>query len=304
MSFNALKKKRGSIQELASKLESQGKQKFAEDDRFYYPERDQDGNAYAVIRFLPPAGEESSAYIQTFRHGYKGPNGWYIEECPTTIGEDCPVCKANGVLYDTLGKEKASQTVSGPNGRKRKMQYVANIYLVSDPKNPEKEGKVYLFKFGAKIFDKIKDAVKPRFPDEIPIDPFDLWEGANFTLKIKKVDGQVNYDASKFSSETGPLGTDKEMEKIYNSEYSLEDLIAPDKFKSYTDLEARFNRVSGEVTAQPSAPAPEGRSYEAPSESTSDLPETSVDTEEDKETLDFFKDMLKGGEEKSLVDEG
>lgn len=296
MSFNKLKKKRGDIAKLAAKLENQGKKTYESDDRFWYPKRDENGNGYAIIRFLPAPGEESAPYVQTFRHGYKGPtNNWYIEECPTTIGEKCPVCDDNSRLYNDLGKEKASQIVSGMNGRKRKMQYVGNIYIVSDPETPENEGKVFLFKFGAKIFEKIKVAVSPEFPDETPIDPFDLWEGANFTLKIRKVDGNVNYDSSSFSATSALLDDDKALEKdVYNKEYSLEELIAPDKYKSYDDLKKRFDQVSNNSgPVGKTAPAPRSAPVaDAVEVETSEAPAL-VEEEEDQETLDFFKKLSK-----------
>lgn len=295
MSFKNLKKKRPAIAELAAKLENQGKKTFESDDRFWYPKRDENGNAYATIRFLPAPLEEASAYVQTFRHGYKGPNGWYIEECPTTIGGKCPVCEANSVLYNEKGKEYASTIVSGMNGRKRKMQYVANIYVISDPETPENNGKVFLYKFGAKIFDKIKLAVSPEFPDETPFDPFDLWEGANFTLKVRKVDGNVNYDMSTFSTPSQFLKTDKEMEDVYNKEYSLEELIAPDKYKSYEDLSKRFNQVSGiDSQSGPTASAPQNASV-APLPTAQMSAEPEAEPEEDAETLDFFKKMVEEG---------
>lgn len=296
MSFKNLKKKRPAIAELAAKLENQGKKTYEQDDRYWYPKRDDNGNGYATIRFLPAPLEEASAYVQTFRHGYKGPNGWYIEECPTTIGEKCPVCEANGVLYDTKGKEYASTIVSGMNGRKRKMQYVANIFIISDPETPENNGKVMLYRFGAKIFDKIKLAVSPEF-GETPFDPFDMWEGADFQLKIRKVDGNVNYDMSQFKEPSQFLKTDKAMEEAYNLEYSLEEIIAPDKYKPYEDLAKRFNQVSGAdtqsgQTAHASAPSQSATANVIPTVAEVEPDEVS---EEDADTLDFFKKMVDKG---------
>ena len=297
MSFNKLKKQRSNIADLAAKLETQGKKTYETDDRFWYPKRDENGNGYAIFRFLPAPGEEDAAYVQTFRHGYKGPNGWYIEECPTTIGEQCPVCTANSALYTDLGQEAASRIVSGQNGRKRKMQYVANIYVVSDPETPDNEGKVFLYKFGAKIFEKIKVAVSPEFPDETPIDPFDMWEGANFTLKIRKVDGNVNYDSSLFGVSEALLDNDKDLEKIYNSEYSLADLIAPDKYKKHEDLLKRFNQVSGvdEQSGSVAEPAAtrSADTAEPKGSHVTELPE--AESGEDKETLAFFEGLVEEG---------
>jgi hypothetical protein len=294
MSFKSLKKKRTDIADLAAKLEKGGKKSYDSDDRYWYPKRDENGNGYAIIRFLPAPGEEASAYIQTFRHGFKVEGkGWYIEECPTTIGEKCPVCEANSQLYTDLGKEKASQIVSGQNGRKRKMQYIANIYVVSDPETPENEGKVFLFKFGAKIFDKIKLAVSPEFPDEKPVDPFDLWEGANFTLKIRKRDNQVNYDSSSFGESSQLLPTDKELEAVYNAEHSLEEIIAPDKFKSYDELKQKFNRVTGvDQDTGPVAEAPKSRRVVEEKSTPVEEPEESPAVNEDADTIDFFQSLV------------
>jgi len=289
MSFKNLKKKRSNIADLAKQLESGGKKTYDKDERFYYPERDEKGNGYAVIRFLPPADSDSVSWVQMFSHGYQGKNGWYIEECPTTIDQKCPMCDANSELYATLGKEEAQKIVSAqyPHTRKRRMQYVANVYVVEDSATPANEGKVFLFRFGARIMEKVMNAVSPEFPDDVAIDPFDMWEGANFKLKIRKVAGQTNYDSSEFVGETAPLlDSDAKLEKVYNEINVLSDLIKGDTYTPYTDLAAKLNRVMGiEAPKQEQAPTPEPSAAQAPT--------GLVDSgdEEDEETLAFFKDL-------------
>lgn len=287
MSFKNLKKTRSNISDLANKLQAGGKKQFEKDERLWYPKRDENGNGFAVIRFMPPADDDDVSFVQTFRHGFQAKNGWYIEECPTTIGQQCPVCTANSNLYETEGKEIASRTVSGQNGRKRKMQYLANIYVKSDPESPENEGKIFLFKFGARIFEKITSAVSPDFKDEEAIDPFHLYEGADFTLKIRKVDGNVNYDSSSFAASAPLLDDEKALEVAYDSLYNLSAEIAPDKYKSYADLEKKFNRVVGNSqpdaandSAQEAAPA----SQAAPAASL-------VDEGEEGDTLEYFEKL-------------
>lgn len=277
MSLKNLKKSRMSFDELESKLKTSdsGSTNSYKDDRFWYPARDDSGTGSAVVRFLPQVDGEDLPWVKTFNHGFKDVGGWFVDECPTTIGKDCPVCKANGELWNSgidADKEIARR-------RKRKMSYVANIYIVSDPKNPENEGQVKLFRFGKKIFDKIMGAVSPEFDDETPINPFDLWEGANFKFKIRKVDGQTNYDKSEFDSPSQLLPTDGELEAVYDKVYALAEFIADDKFKPYEELEKKFNRVIGKSTPTsvgsadddiPFGDEPQAQSAPAPTQATAD----------------------------------
>ena len=245
MGFNDMKKNSGINSSLLEELNkiSNGKTKDSyKDDRFWKPERDKADNGFAVIRFLPAVDGEDVPFVRVFNHGFKGPGGWMIENCPTTIGLPCPVCEANGELWNS-GVESDKDIA---RNRKRKLQYISNILVVSDPKNPDNEGKVFLYKFGKKIFDKIQEKMQPEFQDEEAVNPFDFWNGANFKLKIRKVGGFVNYDKSEFDSPS-PLmdGDDAELETLWKKQYPLQQFIAPDQFKSYDDLKKRLNTVLG-----------------------------------------------------------
>jgi hypothetical protein len=211
-----------------------------EDNRFWTSQVDKAGNGYAVIRFLPQPAGEDVPFVRIFNHGFKGPNNqWLIEKCLTTVGEKCPVCEHNSALWGTGTKENQEKV----RNQKRKLSFISNIYVVKDPANPENEGKVMLFKYGKKIFDKLNAAMNPEFEDEQPMNPFDLWGGANFKLKIRKVEGYQNYDKSEFE-DAGPLNEDDEvLEKIWKSEYSLQEFVARSEFKSYDDIKARLNKV-------------------------------------------------------------
>jgi hypothetical protein len=223
-----------------------------DDDRYWQPEVDKAGNGMATIRFLPAAQDNDYPWARTFNHGFKNEsNGkWYIEECPTTIGrDDCPVCKENSVLWNTGTQD--NQTIV--RQRKRKLTYVANILVIKDPKNPHNDGQIKLFKFGSKIFDKIKFAMQPQFEDETPIDPFDFWEGANFKLKICKVEGYRNYDRSEFESPSAVSDSDEEIESIWKKQYDLREFSDPKRFKSAEELTKRLNLVLGTGPSIPSA---------------------------------------------------
>ena len=214
-----------------------------EDERIWKCERDKSGNGYAVIRFLPPIEGESTPWVRIFSHGFQGTGGWYIENSLTTFNEKDPVSEYNTSLWNNgteAGKEQARK-------QKRRLNYFSNIYVVEDPSNPQNNGKVRLFKYGKKIFDKINDLMNPEFKDEIPINPFDLWGGSNFKIKIRMVDGFVNYDKSEFDS-VAPLSTDDaELENIWGNQYSLQELLGRDNFKTYDELKTKLDRTLGLV---------------------------------------------------------
>mgnify|MGYP003348388886 CR=1 FL=1 len=208
------------------------------------PEVDKAGNGLAVIRFLPAAavdGDDGLPWAKIFEHGFQGPGGWLIDKCLTTKGQQCPICEHNSSLWNS-GIEANKEIV---RKQKRKLSYYANVYIVSDPKHPENEGQVKLFKFGAKIFEKITEAMNPQFEDETPINPFDLWKGANFKLKITKVAGYQNYDKSEFMTPSALLDDDEALEKIWKSQHSLTALTADKEFKTYDELKARLDKVLG-----------------------------------------------------------
>jgi len=247
MSFAQLKKASGNFADLTQKLKaaSSGGQNNEKDDRYWGLTVDSAGNGYAVIRFLPaPEGEETPV-VTMFSHGFKGPTGkWYIENSRTTIGENDPVSEANSELWNTGLKENQEIV----RERKRRKHFISNILVVKDPAKPENEGKVFLYKYGAKIMGKLELALNPEFPDDPAFDPFDMWGGADFKLKARKVDGQRNYDSSGFDA-VAPIfgGDDAALEKLWKAEYSLQAEVAPDKFKSYDDLKRRFEQAIGKV---------------------------------------------------------
>ncbi len=213
-----------------------------DDDRFWKPVMDKSGVGSAVIRFLPAAEGCELPWAQVWSHAFQGPGGWLIDNCLTTLGQQCPVCEKNRVLWNSgsdRDKEEARK-------QKRKLSYYANIYVVRDPANPDNEGKVFLYKFGKKIYDKILAAMQPEFEDETPINPFDFWTGANFKLKLVKKDGYWNYDKSEFAAPSALLdGDDDELERIYKSLNNLNDFTDPKEFKSYEDLKKRLEYTLG-----------------------------------------------------------
>jgi len=216
----------------------------SEKELYWRPEVDKAGNGMATIRFLPASaadGEDALPWVKVFSHGFQGPGGWLIDNCLTTKNQQCPVCEHNNKLWNS-GIEANKEIV---RKQKRKLNYIANVYIVSDPKHPENEGQVKLFKFGKKIFDKITEAMNPQFEDEKPINPFDLWKGANFKLKIRKVEGYQNYDKSEFESPSALMDDDEKLEKIWKAEHSLAGLTADKEFKSYDDLKNRLEKVLG-----------------------------------------------------------
>jgi hypothetical protein len=245
MSFSDLKKK-SSLGTLTSKLlnevEKMNSSGGSSDDRLWKPEVDKAGNGFAVVRFLPSPEGEELPWAKVYTHAFQGTGGWLIDNCLTTINQSCPVCESNRELWNT--GSKSNQDIV--RQRKRKLSYYSNIYVVQDKTHPENEGKVFLFKYGKKIFDKISAAMQPEFDDETPIDPFDFWSGANFKLKITKKDGYWNYDKSEFDS-PGTLGNfdDDVLESIWKKAYSLEEFVKPEAFKSYEQLDARLKAVLG-----------------------------------------------------------
>ena len=250
MSFADLKKK-SKLGSLTSKLiqeveKTNSSGSGGADERIWKPEVDKAGNGFAVIRFLPAPTNEELPWAKVYNHAFQGNGGWFIDNCLTTVGQNCPVCEANRELWNT--GSKANQEIV--RQRKRKLSYYSNIYVVSDKAHPENEGKVFLFKYGKKIFDKISAAMQPEFDDETPIDPFDFWNGANFKVKIKKVAGYWNYDSSEFEA-TSTLGDfdDDVLESIWKKAYSLEDFVNGDKFKSYEQLDNRLKAVLGQKSA-------------------------------------------------------
>jgi len=245
-------KKASSLGTLTEKLikDAQSMNSSLKDERIFSVERDKSGLGYAVVRFMPAPPNEEAAFVKLYNHGFKGSSRWFIENCPTTLGQDCHVCFENSLLYNS-GVDANKKIASS---RKRKLSYYSNIYIVKNPSNPALEGTVMLYRYGQKIYDKVMSALKPEFEDETPVDPFDLWSGANFKIKVKTVkesSGQSypNYDDSSFESPAPLLGgDDAKLEAVWKQCHSLSDLVSADKFRSYEDLRTRFNRVTGSTS--------------------------------------------------------
>ena len=245
MSFATLKKASSSanaLSKLTQEIEKLNQpQRTGADERLWKPELDKSGNGFAVIRFLPAPNGEDMPWAKVWSHAFKGPGGqWYIENSLTTLGKDDPVGELNRELWNS-GRDTDKEIA---RAQKRKLSYYSNIYVVSDPTHPENEGRVFLYKYGKKIFDKLVEAMQPAFADETPLDPFNLWKGADFKVKIRKVDGYWNYDKSEFAA-PGTLQDleDDKLEEIWKQSYSLSEFEDPKNFKSYEDLKKRLELV-------------------------------------------------------------
>ncbi len=243
MDFNALKKNRSSsLDKLNAQLDKITTKSYSDpnEGKFWKPTRDKAGNGFAIIRFLPPSQGEEMPFVRIWDHGFQGPNGqWYIENSLTTLGQDDPVSEYNSKLWNS-GLESDKDLA---RKQKRRLKYVANIYVVKDSANPENDGKVFLYQFGKKIFDKLNDLMNPSFEDEKPVNPFDLWEGANFRLKIRQFEGYPNYDKSEFDGPTSLFDDDDKLESTWKSQHSLQELLDPKNFKSYSELKTKLYRV-------------------------------------------------------------
>ena len=275
-SFKEMKKNRmANLESLSKQVEKLAEKPSYEDERIWKLERDKTGNGYAVIRFLPAAKDEDVPWVRVWTHGFKGPGGWYIENSLTTLGKDDPVSKANTALWNSgIDSDK-----NIARERRRKLNYYSNIYVVEDAANPQNEGKVFLFRYGKKIFEKITGVMNPEFKDETPLNPFDLWEGANFKMKMRQVDGFPNYDKSVFTESCPLNGDEKKLEEVWNQQYSLTEITEEKNFKNYAELEARFNTVI----------AHEGKEFAGTiEESTDDAVATGEKTDD---TLDYFKKL-------------
>lgn len=304
MSFANMKKNSVSaiskLVEAAEKLNAP-KGNYGKED-YWAPTVDKSGNGYAVIRFLPAKEGEDLPWVQFWDHGFKGPTGrWYIENSLTSIGLADPVSEANSVLWNS-GVEDDKQIA---RDRKRRLHYVSNIEVISDSANPENEGKVFRFKYGKKIFDKVMDSMQPQFADEKPVNPFDFWAGANFKLKIRNVEGYRNYDKSEFDSPSPHRGgDDAQLQEVYGKLFSLQELVDPKNYKSYAELKAKFLQVIGESEASAgfstaktvdldkvaSAPSPGKTAAAAEVESDSGDADPSA-----QDTLSYFAQLAKGG---------
>ena len=286
MSLASLKKK-SSLDKLlnAVKVENEPQEKKSYvDERLWKPELDKSGNGYAVIRFLPAIEKEDLPWAKLWSHAFQGPTGqWFIENSLTTIGQKDPTSEYNTSLWNS-GVESDKEIA---RKQKRKLQYYSNIYVVSDSKHPENESKVFLFRYGKKIFDKIMAAMQPEFEDEKPINPFDFWQGANFKLKIRKVDGFWNYDKSEFEAPSPLSDDDKTIERIWSEQYPLADFTAPSNFKSYNELKTRLDAVlSGKTTVGNVTESIQDEPVATPKVDTKP-----VEKAEEDDTMDYFNKL-------------
>jgi len=300
MSLSQLKKSSGNLNRLLQEVEKIDKPQSnnGQDDRFWRAETDKSGNGYAVIRFLPECEGEDLPWVRLFSHGFQGPTGkWYIENSLTTLNQKDPVAEYNSMLWNS-GSE-ANKEIA--RKQKRRLTYISNILVVKDPANPQNEGKVFLFKFGKKIFDKLMDQMKPAFEDESPINPFDPWNGCNFKLKIRKVEGYTNYDKSEFESPSALFeGDDDKIESLWKTQYSLADFTAPSNFKSFEELQAKLNMVLDSSAVQTVQSKPNPTTVSAPEPTPAPTAEeifkepepvaetVSVSADEDDDAISYF----------------
>ena len=304
--FSSLKKNRTkSLDKLNAQLEKISQKSYSDpnEGKMWKPVRDKAGNGFAVIRFLPAPQGEEMPFVRVWDHGFQGPTGqWYIENSLTTINQDDPVSELNSKLWNSgveADKEQARK-------QKRRLKYYANIYVVKDPANPDNEGKVFLYAFGKKIFDKLNDLMNPTFEDEDPVNPFDLWEGANFRLKIRQFEGYPNYDKSEFDAPSPLFDDDDELEAVWKREHSLQELLDPKNFKTYSELKTKLYRVLALAEDSPEPTA--ASSYEEDTNDDLDLsslksapapepvaaPVSAASDDDDDDDLSIFKELAKG----------
>ena len=289
-------KKQNSLDQLLGAAVAENKspeKKSYVDERLWKPELDKTGNGYAVIRFLPAVDGENMPWAKLWNHAFQGPTGqWYIENSLTTLNQNDPVSEMNSAYWNS-GVESDKEIA---RRQKRKLQYFSNIYVVSDTKHPEHEGKVFLFRYGKKIFDKIMEAMQPAFDDEVAINPFDFWKGANFKLKIRKVDGFWNYDKSEFEAPTALFDNDDDIEKVWNKQYALNEFTAPTNFKSYDELKTRLNMVlAGTTTVGNVTTLMEDEPVVSAVVDTKEEPAPVTVEDEDEDTMDYFQKLADDG---------
>lgn len=267
------------------------------DENFWKPTVDKAGNGSAIIRFLPAPEGEDVPFVRYWDHGFQGPGGkWYIEKSLTSIGEKDPVAEYNSKLWKESDNDDSPQRKQARK-QKRRLHYVANIYVVKDPGNPENNGKVFLYDFGKKIFEKLNAVMHPvddGIEEKKPINPFCLWTGANFYLRMRQVDGYRSYETSSFGESKSLLDDDKALETVWKQEHSLKGFLDHSKYKTFAELDRRLKEVL-ELNV-PSTPDEAPKMAEPPVARTAPaktLPErkTPVLDEEDEDDLSFFKKL-------------
>lgn len=302
MKFTDFKKTQKSSNDLSKLMKAIEKSsRKDQDDRFWYPELDKAGNGQAIIRFLPePAidGEDGLPFVHYWEHGFKGPTGlWYIEKSLTTLGQKDPVSEYNSTLWNSTDDDSSAARKQA-RAQKRKLRYVSNIYVISDPKNPQNEGKVFLFRYGKKVFDKIDQLLHPQFEEDSPVSVFNMFSGCNFKLRIRTVEGFANYDSSVFEAPSQLPGSDDELKTIWEKEYSLKEFIDPSSFKTYDQLKERLDEVLN--LKETSKSKSDSRAWEpkivkanpAPkSDVTEETDVTITTTEEEDADLEYFRKL-------------
>ncbi len=291
-SFASLKRSReSSLERLTKEVEKlTQKNSRQDDDRLWYPDVDKMGNGYAIIRFLPASTGEDVPWVRMWNHGFQGPGGWYIENSLTTIGKQDPASELNSKLWNS-GSDKDKEIA---RKQKRKLTYYSNALIIKDTAKPENEGRVVIYRYGKKIFDKINALMNPEFQDENPVNPFDPWTGCNFKLKIRTVEGYRNYDKSEFDKPSPVAETDEEIEKIWKSQYLLAPFVAADQFKSYDDLKARLNLVLGNSDRTPPHPTETDTApwdSEAPARPAAAPAGKTAKAKAQSDDLDFFRKL-------------
>ena len=309
-SFDALKKSRSSsLDKLNQQLDKMSSKSYSDpnEGKFWKPTRDKAGNGFAILRFLPAPQGEEMPFVRMWDHGFQGPTGlWYIENSLTTLNQDDPVSEYNSKLWNSgidSDKDQARK-------QKRRLKYIANVLVIKDSGNPANEGKVFMYSFGKKIFDKLNDLMNPQFEDETPVNPFDFWEGANFRLKIRQFEGYPNYDKSEFDAPSALFeGNDEQIEATWNQQHSLQEVVDAKNFKPYHELKEKLYRVLA-LDAEPSTPtvaeddsddldlsnmgnaqtaAPAPTMTEATPE-----PSNSMSMDDDDDDLSIFKELANG----------
>ena len=301
MDLSTLKKKRFDIDKLVQAAQESGggdNKKSGQDERIWKPTVDKSGNGYAVVRFLPSPSDDGMPWVRYWDHGFKGPTGkWYIEKSLTSIGQQDPLGEMNSRLWNS-GSDDDKETV---RQRKRRLHYVTNILVVSDPANPENEGKVFMYQFGKKIFDKIMDLMQPQFPGEEPVNPFDLWEGADFQLKIRNVEGYRNYDRSEFKSPSELFdGDENQLQAVLNQVHDINEFVDPKNYKTYDQLQTKLMEVLGEsaprttkeeVAMDTQQAAPQPAAVASAPEIPTTAAEVSDASEDEDDTLSYFQKL-------------
>ena len=278
------KQKQQNVDNLVDAGKKESETGYGPDERFWRPTLDKAGNAFAIVRFLP-APDVEIPWVKYYSHGFKGDSGqWFIENCPTSLGQDCPVCQANGTLWNS-GSESDKELA---RKRKRRLHYVSNMLVVKDNGNPENNGKVFLYKYGAKIFNKLMGSMEPDFEDETPINPFNVFEGANFKLKVKQVEGYWNYDSSEFEKQTVLYdGDEKKLEAMFEKLCVIGDFVSPSEYKSFAELQTKFNTVLGIASNYRSEESPITRQVaQKPS-----VTKESTATDDSDDDMEYFRKL-------------